>query len=190
MRTLAIAFLAFPALTLAVDFNRDVRPILSDKCFACHGPDEHERKADLRLDTKEGAFANLGGYFSIVAGKPEQSEIWNRIDHDDPDEIMPPPKFHKPMTTEEKQIIKEWIAEGAEFKMHWSFASLERPAAPEIAAEFVQNAIDGFVLAELQKQGLKPSAKADKRTLIRRLYLDLLGLPPSPEAVDAFVKDK
>ncbi|MEM7014745.1 MAG: DUF1549 domain-containing protein, partial [Verrucomicrobiota bacterium] len=190
MRTLAFAFLAFPALTMAVDFNRDVRPILSNKCFACHGPDEHDRKADLRLDTKEGAFADLGGYFSIVAGKPEESEIYYRMTTDDEDEIMPPPKYHKPMTEEEKRIIKEWIESGAEFKMHWSFATLERPPAAKVEDEFVQNEIDGFILAELQKKGLKPSAKADKRTLIRRLYLDLLGLPPSPEAVDAFVKDE
>lgn len=190
MRTLLSALAALtPAFAAAVDFNRDIRPILSDKCFACHGPDEHERKADLRLDTKEGAFADLGGYFAIVPGKPEASEVWNRIDHDDPDEIMPPPKFHKELTTEEKQLIETWIKEGAEFKMHWSFVGLERPEVPKIESDFAQNEVDQFILAGLEEQGLKPSEKADKRTLIRRLYLDLLGLPPSPEAVDAFVAD-
>lgn len=193
MRNLAAHFIALiavlPAISSAVDFNREIRPILSDKCFACHGPDEHERKADLRLDTKEGAFGDLGGYFAIVPGKPESSEVWLRIMEDDPDEIMPPPKFHKELTPEEKKLIEEWIKEGAEFKMHWSFAGLERPEVPAVEGDFVKNEVDQFILAGLKEQGLTPSAQADKATLIRRLFLDLLGLPPSPEAVDAFVKD-
>ena len=191
MRISALALFALtPVLSHAVDFNRDVRPILSDKCFACHGPDEHERKADLRLDTKEGAFGDLGGYAAIVAGKPDESELWLRVDTDDEDDIMPPPKFHKELTTQEKNILKEWIATGAEFKMHWSFATLERPETPKVDGEFVQNDVDRFILAGLNQEGLKPSPRADKRTLIRRLYLDLLGLPPSPTAVDAFAKDE
>ena len=175
---------------LAVDFNRDVRPILSDKCFACHGPDEHERKADLRLDTAEGAFADLGGYVAFKKGQPEKSEAFLRITSSDRDEVMPPPKFHKELTKEEVATIKKWIAEGADFQMHWSFQSLERPEPPQFDTPFVRNDIDRFILNRLKEKGPQPSPQADRVTLIRRLYLDLLGLPPKPEEVDQFVQDK
>lgn len=170
----------------AVDFNRDVRPILSDKCFACHGPDEHDRKADLRLDTEEGAFADLGGYAAFVRKDPAKSEAWQRIMADDPDDLMPPPKIHKPMSEEEKAVIREWIEEGAPFELHWSFQALERPEAPAVKSDWAKNPIDHFILEAQKKQGLKPAAKADPVTLVRRLYLDLLGLPPTPEEVASF----
>ena len=174
----------------AVDFNRDVRPILSDKCFACHGPDKKERKADLRLDTREGAFADLGGYAAIVAGKPEQSEAYHRLVTDDKDELMPPPKAHKPLSEKEIHTLRQWIAEGAEWEIHWSFQSLERPPAPAHEdAGFVRNAIDRFVGEARQAHGLQHASEADPITLARRLYLDLTGLAPTPEEVRRFVAD-
>tara|TARA_R110002096_G_scaffold371455_14_gene564902 strand:- start:5049 stop:8033 length:2985 start_codon:yes stop_codon:yes gene_type:complete len=172
----------------AADFNREVRPILSDKCFACHGPDEHDRKADLRLDTAEGAFGDLGGYAAIVPGKLDESEAWLRIISEDADEVMPPPKAHKDLTSEERTILKQWIEGGAEFDLHWSFKALERPGVPE-AKEWAANEIDHFILAAQKKRGLKPAAKADPITLARRVHFDLLGLSPSPEAVAEFAND-
>ncbi|MEO0413560.1 MAG: DUF1553 domain-containing protein [Verrucomicrobiota bacterium] len=183
MRKLLILALAFPAVAAAIDFNRDVRPILSNKCFACHGFDEHDRKADLRLDTKEGAFEDLGGYAAIVPGNLDDSEAWYRIITDDEDELMPPPKFHKPMTQEEKDIIKQWIEEGAVYETHWSYAPLEKMEKPTEEGSMIDHLI-GKALAE---EGLKPAAKANKATLARRLHLDLLGIPASPTWIDAFV---
>ena len=119
-------FLLLSTAASAVDFNRDIRPILSDKCFACHGFDEAERKADLRLDTKEGAFTDLDGYFALVAGKPEESEAWLRIDlPEDDEDVMPPEKFHKKLTNEEKTLIKQWITEGAKYDLHWSYKPIQ-----------------------------------------------------------------
>ena len=183
LRYFSLILLALIPLQLnAADFNRDIRPILSDKCFACHGFDEEAREADLRLDTKEGAFVDLGGYTAFVPGKPKESEAWLRIDtDDDDDDIMPPTKFHKKLTGEEKKLIKEWIAEGAKYEIHWAYQPLEKPAA---------NNIDNFIEAKLKKKNLKLSPQANRATLARRLYLDLLGLPPSPKETQAFVNDK
>ena len=167
------------SLSTGADFNRDVRPILSDKCFACHGFDEKERKADLRLDTKEGAFADLGGYAALVPGDLKNSEVWLRITTDDRDDLMPPPRFHKPLTGKEKELIREWIEEGAEYKTHWSYAPLQRKDYPEGPA-----LIDAIIEAGLKKNGLPFSPRADPVTLTRRLHFDLLGLPPGPEVVD------
>ena len=178
----ALILLPF-ATGFSADFNRDIRPILSDKCFACHGFDEQERKADLRLDTKEGAFADLGGYAAVVPGKIEESELWLRIISDDSDEIMPPPKAHKNLTKTEIALIKEWIENGAEYKTHWSHAPLEKK---EITGRSV---VDHFIKKRLAAEDLTLSPRADKITLARRVYLDLLGLPPTPAEVDAFVKD-
>ncbi len=178
-----------PAAIFAADFNRDVRPILSDKCFACHGPDEHERKADLRLDTAEGAFGDLGGYAAVVPKSLEKSEIWLRIVSDDPDEVMPPAKAHKELSDAEKQTIRQWIEDGAEFDIHWAFKALERPQTPNSASKWPLNAIDRFIVAEQEIRGLKPAQKADPVTLARRVHLDLLGLPPKPEDVAAFAKN-
>ena len=190
MKPLAVFFSIFAFATAhAVDFNREVRPILSDKCFACHGPDEHDRKADLRLDTAEGAMEDLGGYAAFVPKDLKNSEAWYRIITDDPDEIMPPPKMHKPFTADEKRIIKEWIEEGAEYELHWSFQALERPEVPKTRSNWPQNEIDQFIFKAQLDRGMAPNQKADPITLARRLHLDLLGLPPNPEVVGAFKAD-
>jgi len=187
--TLFLGISALVGSAHAVDFNRDVRPILSDKCFACHGPDAAERKADLRLDTKVGAFADLGGYAAFVPGKPEASEALKRVLSQDPEEQMPPKKFHKEMTPAEIDILRQWIADGADYQMHWSFRALERPAVPKFEGPSVRNDVDRFILRRLREHGLEPSVEADKVTLARRLNQDLLGLPPTPEQVEKFVKD-
>lgn len=171
-----------------VTFNMDVRQILSDACFACHGFDEKERKADLRLDTAEGAFADLGGYQAFLPKSLEESEAWLRIISDDENDVMPPPDFHKKLTEKEKDILKRWIEQGAVYEEHWSFVSPQKPAVPEV--EGSRNPIDSFLRDRLKKEGLKPNPKADRETLIRRVTLDLTGLPPTPAEVDAFLKDK
>ena len=168
----------------AADFNRDIRPILSDKCFACHGFDEKERKADLRLDTREGAFADLGGYAALVPGDLEKSEAWYRIITEDEDDLMPPPKMHKPLTAREKELIKEWIEEGAEYRTHWSYAPLQKGEDQGAAT-----GIDFFIGQQIDKAGVKAAPKADRITLARRLHFDLLGLPPTPAQVEKFVGD-
>ena len=171
-----------------VTFNMDVRQILSDACFACHGFDEKERKADLRLDTAEGAFADLGGYQAFLPKSLEESEAWLRIISDEENDVMPPPDFHKKLTEKEKDILKRWIEQGAVYEEHWSFVSPQKPAVPEV--EGSRNPIDSFLRDRLKKEGLKPNPTADRETLIRRVTLDLTGLPPSPAEVDAFLKDE
>ncbi len=172
----------------AISFNRDVRPILSDHCFACHGFDAKTREADLRLDTPEGAFGNLGnGIRPIVPGELEASEVWYRVISEDEDDIMPPPDFHKPLTAEEKDTLRRWIEQGAEYQGHWAFQSVQAPAVPEIVG--ADNPIDAFLQARLKKEDLAPAPTADKPTLIRRVTLDLTGLPPTPAEVDAFLAD-
>jgi mono/diheme cytochrome c family protein len=169
-----------------VDFNRDIRPILSESCYQCHGPDANKRKADLRLDTREGLFRSADGSTVVVPGKPDASEFWVRIASDDPESRMPPPKSGKPMTTAQVALVRRWIEQGAVWKGHWSFIPAGRPAAPSVDGIDV---IDRFLRAPMAAAGLEPSPEADRPTLIRRLSLDLLGLPPSPEEVDAFVHD-
>ncbi len=177
--------------TKKVGYNTHVRPILSDNCFACHGLDEHERKADLRLDTPEGAFADLGGYQAIVPGKPDDSEVWLRLTTSDEDDLMPPPDSHKKLTPAQKQTIKRWIAQGAEYERHWSFVTPQKPAVPKVpGAKRIKNPIDAFLQSRLQEEGLAPALEADRETLIRRLTLDLTGLPPTPKEIDAFLADK
>ncbi len=174
-----------------ISFQRDVRPILSDKCFSCHGPDANTREADLRLDTPEGALADLGGYAAIVPGDLEKSEFVYRITTEDDSDLMPPRKFHKPLTYAEIEILKKWIAAGAEYETHWSYTQLDRPATPEVKSGggFVRNDIDRFIVAAQERRDLKPAAEADRVTLARRLHLDLTGLPPTPGEVDAFLAD-
>ena len=164
-----------------VEFNRDIRPILSDNCFACHGHDASHRKAKLRLDVREAALAKE----AFVPGKPEASELVKRLFLTDPDEVMPPPDSHKTLSAEQKELLRRWVAEGANYQNHWSFDAPVKPAAGAPA-----EAIDALVEARLRTKGLRPVAEADRRTLARRLYLDLLGLPPTPEEVDAFVADR
>ena len=182
--------LAASQRTLAADapleFNRDIRPILAENCYACHGPDSASRKGDLRLDKRDAAVDKK----SIVPGDLSQSELVRRIESSDADEVMPPPATKKTLSPEQKALLKRWIEQGAEYQMHWSFLAPVRPAIPAVKnAAWVKNPIDAFVLAQLESAGLAPAPEADRRTLARRLSLDLTGLPPSPELVDRFVAD-
>ncbi len=176
----------------AIDFGRQVRPILSSRCFQCHGPDEDERMGGmdgLRLDTREGALEDLGGYAAIVPGKPEKSELLVRIADVD-DSRMPPADAGPRLAREEVDRLTRWIREGAPYSRHWSYEKPSRPPLPEVKdPSWVRNAIDRFILARLEKEGLRPSPGADRYTLIRRVSLDLTGLPPTIEEVDAFVGD-
>jgi mono/diheme cytochrome c family protein len=184
----SLAGVAAPAAD--VDFNRDIRPILSRNCFDCHGPDTKQRKADLRLDTKAGAFADLGGHFAFVRGKPVESEALRRMTSDDPDERMPPPKTGKKPTSAQIALIRQWIAEGAKWSEHWSYVPPQRPPVPAARdAGWARNAIDAFILARLQREKIDHAHEADKVTLLRRLSLDLIGLPPTVAQVDAFLAD-
>jgi len=175
-----------------VDFNRDIRPILSDNCFKCHGPDEAMREADLRLDSQEGITTDLGGgFYPVVPGKPDESEIIWRIETADELDLMPPIDSNLVLSNEEKQLLSQWISEGAEWKGHWSFEAVQRPALPTPSkSNWVRNGIDAFVMAKLESKDLTPSPEADRTTLIRRLTLDLTGLPPTPSEVTAFLADK
>ncbi len=180
-----------PAKPAPLDFNRDIRPILSDNCFACHGPDEKARKAKLRLDVKEGAFAVTDGKSPIVPGRSSASELIRRVTNTDPDEIMPPPKSGKKLTPEQIGRLRQWIDQGASWQGHWAFQPPVRPATPAVRnGKWARNPIDSFVLAKLEQEKLSPQAEADARTLIRRLSLDLIGLPPTPEEVDEFLADQ
>ena len=173
-----------------VDFARDIRPLLSDNCFACHGPDAKQRKADLRLDTREGALADLDGTSAVVPGKPSESELVRRVTTDDEDDLMPPPDSGKKLDATQKALLQRWIAEGAEYELHWSYKPVARPEPPRVNNDsFVRNDIDRFVLAALRTKGHEPAREADRRTLIRRLSFDLTGLPPTWEQVRAFVAD-
>ena len=174
-----------------LDFNRDVRPILADKCFACHGPDTKKVKGDLRLDVAEMAKQkNDSGGAAIVPGKPLESEAIKRITSNDPSQIMPPPSSKKTLTAAEKQVLKDWIAQGAEYKPHWAYVAAVKAPLPAVKnSESLKNPIDAFIRARLEKQGLSPSSETDPITLLRRVTLDLTGLPPTPAEVDEFLKD-
>ncbi len=190
----AFAVSALPASAAAkVDFNYDIRPIISTKCYHCHGPDEKARKARLRLDIREEALKEHDDARAIVPGDIKASELITRITTTDPDEVMPPPKEDHPLSAHEIDLFKRWIAEGAEYKQHWSFVKPARPAVPELRSpnsELRKNPIDAFIRARLETSGLTPSLEADRHALIRRLSLDLIGLPPTPVEVDAFVADQ
>jgi hypothetical protein len=173
-----------------VQFSRDVLPVLSANCFACHGPDEKTRKAGLRLDVAEVATRTLkSGSRAVVPGDPDNSELVARIFATD-SERMPPAKSHKQLKESEKQLLKRWIAEGAEYQRHWAFVAPKRPKLPVPKTKgWARNPIDRFILARLEAAGLKPSPEADRYTLARRVSIDLTGLPPTPEAADRFVND-
>jgi hypothetical protein len=178
-----------------VDFNRDVRAILSDRCFQCHGPNEESRERHLRFDRpdgKEGAFRKRKGSFAIVPGDLKKSLLYERIMSEDPEEVMPPPDSHKKaLTDKEKAVLKQWIEEGAKWSDHWAFIKPVKPAVPVFKNNnWPKNPIDNFILAGLNKRGLKPSAEAPRYKLIRRLSYDLNGIPPTPAEVKAFVEDK
>jgi hypothetical protein len=167
-------------------FNRDIRPILADTCLKCHGPDSATRQADLRLDQADAAIER-GAW---LPGDPDNSEAIRRVFSTDPDEMMPPPSSHKVLTPEQKELLKKWVAAGAEYQPHWAFIAPQRPALPEVTNKsWPANPIDFFVLAKLEAAGLSPAPEADRRTLARRVALDLTGLPPSPQAVEEFVND-
>ena len=185
---------AMPALTAAqVDFNRDVRPILSDACFACHGPDEAKVKSKLRLDVRELALKPAkSGAIAIVPGKPDESELIKRILTSNEDDIMPPLKAHKTLTAAQKETLRTWIAQGATYQGHWAFTLPARPPVPTVAGAFTQWArtpVDVFVAERLVREGLKPQPEASREVLIRRVTLDLTGLPPTLAEIDAFLAD-
>lgn len=184
LRTLVAALLSIsfsPAQDKPVDFQRDVRPILSDACYHCHGPDANTRMANLRLDEPNRA---------VQSAKPAESLLWKRISHANRALRMPPPQAHKDLTAAQQDILRRWLAQGAGYEMHWAFRTPQRPAVPASQnAAWARNPIDAFLLARLQREGLQPAPEADKRTLARRAALDLTGLPPAPELVDAFVAD-
>ncbi|MGO8698062.1 MAG: PSD1 and planctomycete cytochrome C domain-containing protein [Limisphaerales bacterium] len=175
----------------AVDFTREVRPILAAHCFKCHGMDEGARKAKLRLDVRENALLPAkSGELPIVPGKPEQSELVRRIFNTNDDDLMPPLGAKNPLTRDEKKTLREWIAQGAAYQPHWAFIAPRQAPLPEVRdTAWPRNAIDYFVLARLENEGLRPSPQADKYTLVRRLYFDILGLPPTPEEADSLVND-
>lgn len=174
-----------------ISFRRDVLPLLSERCFACHGPDEDAREADLRLDRRADATAPRDGTAAIVPGKPDQSELLHRLAASDPDVVMPPPDSgKKPLTPKQVTLIRQWIEQGAPWSRHWAYEPPRRPPLPTTRfRDRVQTPIDAFVLARLEAEGLAPAPRADRATLIRRLYLDLIGLPPNVEEVDAFLSD-
>jgi hypothetical protein len=179
-----------PLSAQEVRFNRDIRPILSENCFFCHGPDSARRKAGLRLDTKEGLFTERDGERPFVPGLPGKSSAYLRIVSNDSAEIMPPVNSHKRLTAKQKDVVKRWIEQGAEWEPHWSFAMPVRPPVPAVKDEkWVRNPIDAFIRQRLEQAALTPAVEADRRTLARRLSLDLRGLPPAPEEVEAFVSD-
>ncbi|WP_199756776.1 PSD1 and planctomycete cytochrome C domain-containing protein [Tautonia sociabilis] len=174
-----------------VDFNRDIRPILSNKCLACHGPDEAERQADLRLDRARDATADRGGYAAVVPGDPDASELIYRVESEEELEVMPPSSFGKTVTPEEAALLRRWIEQGAEYAEHWAYVPPARPTPPEVSdPSWPTNPIDRFILVRLESEGLSPAPEADRAALIRRVSLDLTGLPPTPEEVDAFLADQ
>jgi hypothetical protein len=177
--------------TSQIDFNRDIRPILSDNCFACHGPDEGARKAKLRLDRPEEAIKPArSGETPIVPGEPSKSEIIIRVTAEDEDDRMPPASSGKTLSATQIDLLRRWIEQGAKWQTHWAFAAPERPEVPAVSdASWPRNEIDHFVLSKLAREGLKPSPEAEKPVLIRRASLDLTGLPPTVEEVDAFLAD-
>jgi len=175
-----------------VDFNFHIRPILSDRCFKCHGPDANQRKGDLRLDTEEGLYQALKDNPSahvIVNGKPEESELFLRLVSDDTSQVMPPPYSNLKVTDHEKELIRKWISQGAKYQKHWAFITPRAQNPPDIDDEWIANDIDRFILSKLEEVNLKPNKRADKERLLKRLSFDLVGLPPSIELQERFLSD-
>ena len=198
LRTVALCFVfaiaasgfATAAEPRPVEFNRDVRPILSDHCFQCHGPDEKQRKAELRLDIEAGALAEHDGSRAVVPGKLSESELFQRITSQDENERMPPAKFARQLSAEQIGILKRWIEQGAGWQKHWSLIPPQKTALPAVkVAGWCRTPIDHFILARLEKEGLAPAVEADKATLLRRVTLDLTGLPPTVAEAEAFLAD-
>lgn len=172
-----------------VDFNRDIRPIFSEHCFQCHGPDQNTREAELRLDEKTDLYANRDGHRLVTPGDPAKSELISRINATDPSEQMPPADSGAKLTAKQKDLIKRWVVEGAKWKGHWSYVRPTRPEVPQLPGQKNASPIDAFIRAQLAARKLAPSPKADRVTLIRRLYFDLTGLPPTWAKVWTFVND-
>lgn len=171
--------IASASVAAEVDYSRDIKPLLSDSCYTCHGPDEHTREAELRFDQRASAVASV-----IVPGKPDESELIARIASDDPGRVMPPPDSHRPtFNAEQIELLRQWIAEGAQYNEHWSYSP---PSRPNVPAESQGDEVDYFIDQQLQEVGMTPTPKADPRTLLRRLHFDLTGLPPTSEEVAAF----
>jgi hypothetical protein len=186
------SLLAQPGLRGDADlsFSADIRPLLSKYCVSCHGPDKAKRKADLRLDVPEGAFADLGGYAAIVPGKPEESEFYLRMVSKEEDDLMPPPDAKNPMAPEDIEKLKQWISEGAPFEDHWAFSAPVRKPIPKVSnQDWNHNPIDAFLFKKMTKEGLKPQVTASKETLLRRAFLTLTGLPPTPADILKFMDD-
>jgi len=196
-KSLVAALLALSSLAQAdeslpdqVEFNRHIRPILSDKCFLCHGPDRNTREAGLRLDLRAEATLERDGHRAIAAGDADASAMIQRIITEDPDDKMPPADSNRHVSPRELELLKRWIAQGAEYEPHWSYIKPKATPAPAVeGAAWVRNPIDGFILANLEKEGLRPAPEASRETLVRRLNFDLLGLPPTPAEVKAFLLD-
>jgi hypothetical protein len=189
----AVEFFLFGALQVPaadeVNFSRDIRPVLVENCYSCHGPDEAKREADLRFDSESSVFAERDPPM-IVRGKPEESELYRRLTAEDEFERMPPPDSRKVVSDGQKALFKRWIEQGAQWGEHWAYEKLAKPAVPKApTGDFVRNEIDHFTLARMQAEGFAPNPAADRVTLIRRLSFDLIGLPPTPAEVDAFVQD-
>ena len=183
---ICVFLFTLPVIAEPLNFNRDIRPILSENCFYCHGVDGNKREADLRLDVREDALAME----AIMPGSLEDSEIYYRIHSEDEDEIMPPPESNRILTAEQKKILDRWINEGAQYEKHWAFVAPIKKQVPQVRKpNWVRNPIDGFILSELERRNLEPSPEAKKEVLIKRLYVDLIGLPPSPEEVDTYMND-
>ena len=184
---------AYKTVPEKIDFNQHIKPILSDRCFKCHGPDKGKLEAGLRLDIKESAYGELSedpGHKAIVPGSLRKSELVKRILSDDPEEMMPKPASHLTLSAYEKAVLIKWIEQGAEYKPHWAFIKPEKSAIPEVQQKaWIKNPIDNFVLSRLEKEKLSPSAEADKQTLLRRVSFDLTGLPPTVQEMDAFLND-
>ena len=174
-----------------VDFQRHVRPILADNCFQCHGPDQRTRQAKLRLDTEDGAFAERPSGRTIVPGDPKTSLLYQRIADDSDTRRMPPPRLsNKTLSAEQIEVLRRWIEEGASWDQHWSFMPVSRIDPPAVVDEtWVRTPIDRFVLARLEAEGLAPTPEADRRSLARRVALDLTGLPPDPGTLASFLSD-
>ncbi len=174
-----------------IEFNRDIRPILSDTCYTCHGPAQSTRKADLRLDTRDGLFGDLGGYRAVVPGKPGQSDLLRRVSTAERSKKMPPPSSGRQLTPRQIELLRRWVEQGAVYQNHWSYIPPQRPSVPAVGdPSWPRNPIDHFLLARLDREGLRPSPEAPREALLRRVTLDLTGLPPTLAEIDAFANDR
>ncbi len=191
---ISLAVIASPRIGDApptIRYDRDIRPLLSDRCFTCHGPDDKKRRAKLRLDVADSAFAPRESGFAIVPGDPDASELYGRITSDSPKHVMPPPNSNKkPLDAAEQELLRRWIEQGAVYESHWSFTAPKRPRLPAVArGDAIVNPIDTFVVARLEAEGVAPGPRADRSAQLRRLFLELTGLPPTLEEQDAFLAD-